>query len=112
MRGFKSYLLRQMLASLRLGVRTICRFVVIKVCRVAYNVCVPKKTVEYGVVYSVNKDLPVRGIAVCLEKWLISSDIGRSVYATHGKVALGLCPSQPQWTHSLLQGKNVRHSRQ
>ena len=37
-----------------------------------------------------------RGIAVCLEKWLISSDIGRSVYATHGKVALGLCPSQTQ----------------
>lgn len=55
-----------MLASLRLGVRTICRFVAI------------------------------RGIAVCLEKWLISSDTGRSVYATHGKVALGLCPSHTQ----------------
>ena len=76
-----------------------------RVCRVAYNVCVPKKTVEYGVVYSVNKDLPVRGIAVCLEKWLISSDTGWSVYATHGKVALGLCPSQPKWTHSLARGK-------
>ena len=70
LRGFKSYLLRQMLTSLRLGVRTICRFVVIKVFRVAYNVCAPK-TVEHGVVCSIKKDLPLRGVAVRLEKWLI-----------------------------------------
>lgn len=57
------------------------------------------------------KGLPVRGISVCLEKWLISSDIGRSVYATHWKVALGLCPSQHKRTYSLLQEENVRHSR-
>ena len=30
--------------------------------------CTFLKTVEHGVVCSVNKDLPVRGIAVCLEK--------------------------------------------
>ena len=90
--------------ALRLGVRTIDRFVAVRVCRVAYNVCVPKKTVEYGVVCSVNKDLPVRGIAVCLEKWLIPSDTGRSVYATHWKVALGLVPPIPSG-HSLARGK-------
>jgi len=66
--------------------------------------CAFLKTVEHGVVCSVNKDLPVRGIAVCLEKWLISSDIGRSVYATHGKVALGLVPPIPSG-HSLARGK-------
>ena len=52
-----------------------------------------------------------RGIAVCLEKWLISSDIGRSVYATHWKVALGLCPSQPKRTHFSLARERRRHSR-
>ena len=91
MRRFKSYLLRQRFAVLRIT----CAFL---------------KTVEHGVVCSVNKDLPVRGIAVCLEKWLISSDIGRSVYATHGKVALGLVPPSPSG-HILLQEENVRHSR-
>lgn len=60
LRGFKSYLLRQMLTSLRLGVRTICRFVVIKVCRVAYNVCAPK-TVEHGVVCSTKERPTIKG---------------------------------------------------
>lgn len=48
-RRFKSYLLRQMLTSLRLGVRTICRFVVIGFAVLRITCAFLEKTVEHGV---------------------------------------------------------------
>ena len=62
--------------------------------------CTFLKTVEHGVVCSVNKDLPVRGIAVCLEKMadFVRHRAERIRHALESSV--GACPSHPKRTFS------------